>query len=96
MAKKMCEVEECDVPVVDEEFLSDAAKGAALLKIPSHTISSWGAPRHSLPVDEPDYPKSFKSMGQWKSAFLSLLSHVGLHRSLEGETDGEGRSCCGP
>lgn len=49
MNKKMQEMEECEVPVVSEDFLEDAGKGAALLKIPSHTISSWGAPRHSLP-----------------------------------------------
>lgn len=36
MGKKMQEVEECDVPVVTEDFLTDAAKGAALLKIPTH------------------------------------------------------------
>ena len=66
MNKKMCEVEDCDVPVVDEEYLDDAAKGAALLKIPTHTISSWGAARHSLPADDTDYfggGKSFKSTG---------------------------------
>ena len=66
MSKKMCEVEECEVPVVKEEYLDDAAKGAALLKIPTHTISEWGAPRHSLPADDTDYfggGKSFKSTG---------------------------------
>lgn len=65
MSKKMSEVEDCDVPVVSEKFLDDAAKGGALLKIPTHTISEWGAPRHSLPADD-DYfggGKSFKSTG---------------------------------
>ena len=52
MSKKMREVEECDVPVVKEEFLEAAAGGGALLKIPPHTISSWGAPRHSLTAEE--------------------------------------------
>ena len=66
MSKKMVEVENCEIPVVDEEFLDDAAKGAALLKIPTHTISGWGAPRHSLPADDTDYfggGKSYKSTG---------------------------------
>ena len=69
MGKKMQEVEECDVPVVVEDFLADAAKGAALLKIPTHTISSWGAPRHSLPSDEPEYGKSFRSKGEGRHPF---------------------------
>ena len=43
MSKKMCEVEECEVPVVKEDYLDDAAKGAALLKIPT-TQSANGAP----------------------------------------------------
>ena len=60
----MVEVEECEVPVVGEDYLTDAAKGGALLKIPSHTISTWGAPRHSLPVDKSELGKSFKSMGE--------------------------------
>lgn len=67
MSKKMNEVEACDVPVVSEEFLNDAVKGGALLKIPTHTISDWGAPRHSLPADDTDYfggGKSFKSTGR--------------------------------
>ena len=51
-SKKMAEVEECEVPVVDEAYLEDSRKGGALLKIPSHTISSWGAARHSLAVEE--------------------------------------------
>ena len=62
----MCEIEKYEVPVVSEAFLDDAAKGAALLKIPKHTISEWGAPRHSLPADDTDYfggGKSFKSTG---------------------------------
>ena len=66
MSKKMTEVEDAEVPVVSIDFLNDASKGAALLKIPTHTISEWGAPRHSLPADETDYfgvGKSFKSMG---------------------------------
>ena len=61
----MEEVEECDVPVVSEDYLEDAAKGAALLKIPTTTISDWGAPRHSLPASDTDPGgKSFKSMGE--------------------------------
>lgn len=83
MTKKMQEVEECDVPVVAEDFLVDAAKGAALLKIPSHTISSWGAPRHSLPTDEPDYGKSFKSKGNDNAVFcLENQSKWGRHEVL--------------
>ena len=66
MSAKMAQVEDCDVPVVSEDFLEDAEKGAALLKIPNHTISEWGAPRHSLPSDTTDFGgggKSFKSTG---------------------------------
>ena len=65
MSKKMEDVQECDVPVVSEEFLEEAGKGAALLKIPGCTISEWGAPRHSLPADGTDMDggKSFKSFG---------------------------------
>ena len=66
MSKKMQEVKECDVPVVSEDFLEEAAKGAALIKIPGSTISEWGAPRHALPVDDDDLwegGKSFKSTG---------------------------------
>ncbi|CAI8024368.1 Poly [ADP-ribose] polymerase 1 [Geodia barretti] len=64
-SKKMSEVGECEVPVVDEAYLEDARKGGALLKIPSHTISSWGAPRHSLTAEEMTDcgTGSFKSSG---------------------------------
>lgn len=62
-SQRMSEMEELEVPVVDIDYLDDAAKGGALLKIPTHTISSWGAPRHSLAVDEPDSGPSFKSKG---------------------------------
>lgn len=62
--KKMAEVEECDVPVVAEEFLEDASKGAALTKIAQHTISSWGAPRLSLPL-----PQASSSKPPKKSQF---------------------------
>ena len=49
-------VQDCDVPVVDVEFLDDAAKGEALSKILPHTISPWGAPRHALSTtEETDY-----------------------------------------
>ena len=48
----MEKVKICDVPVVDVEFLDDAAKGEALSKILPHTISSWGAPRHVLSATE--------------------------------------------
>ena len=66
MNKKMVEVKECDVPVVGVDYLESAGEGAALLKIPGCTISEWGAPRHSLPVqDESEIGlKSFKSRGQ--------------------------------
>ncbi len=64
LGKKMLEVEACDVPVVSESFLKDAAGGGALLKIPSATISDWGAPRHSLPAEDFSLgDKSFKSKG---------------------------------
>ena len=49
---KMGKVKHCDVPVVGVEFLEEAAKGGALSKIPSHTISSWGAPRQALAATE--------------------------------------------
>ena len=67
MSKKMEEVKSHDIPVVSEDYLADAAKGGALLKIPSHTISSWGAPRYSVPstTDEHDGgPVLAKSKGQ--------------------------------
>ena len=80
MSKKMAKVEEVEVPVVTEEFLEDASKGGALLKIPSHTISSWGAPRHSLaaPEDETDAPMAFKSSGtpQNLTHHLTLFNNV--------------------
>ncbi len=63
-SKRMSEVEDLEVPVVTMDYLDDAANGGALLKIPTHTISSWGAPRHSLPVDEPNVAKTFKSRGR--------------------------------
>ena len=67
MNKKMKDVQECEVPVVAEDYLEDAEKGGALLKIPAHTISSWGAPRHSLPSPAEDLTdsgsQSFKSAG---------------------------------
>ena len=66
MNKKMKAVQECEVPVVAEDYLDDAKKGAALLKISSHTISSWGAPRHSLPSpaeDLTDFGSHSKSAG---------------------------------
>ena len=75
MSKKMGEVVECEVPVVDEEYLDDAGIGAALLKIPTHTISSWGAPRHSLPStgeDMTDSGHSFKSAGNRHSVSVSV------------------------
>jgi len=68
MGKKMGIVKECDVPVVDEDYLDKAASGAALLKIPGSTISDWGAPRHSVSLDSTQgsskEEKSFKSQGQ--------------------------------
>lgn len=65
MSLKMEAVEECEVPVVSEDFLEEAKKGAALLKIPAATISDWGAPRHALPAEDFDCGgKSFKSSGQ--------------------------------
>ena len=48
----MQKVKDCDVPVVDVDFLDDAAKGEALSKILPHTISPWGAPRHALSSKE--------------------------------------------
>jgi poly [ADP-ribose] polymerase len=70
MNKKMKDVQECEVPVVAEDYLEDAEKGGALLKIPAHTISSWGAPRHSLPSPAEDLTdsgsQSFKSAGPSK------------------------------
>ena len=80
MSKKMCEVEDCDVPVVSEKYLDDAAKGGALLKIPTHTISEWGAPRHSLPADD-DYfggGKSFKSTGESSADRLFMQLAAGF------------------
>ena len=76
MSAKMREVESCDVPVVSEDFLEDAAKGAALLKIPNYTISKWGAPRHSLPTDTIDFGggKSYKSTGM--SFANCLINHI--------------------
>ena len=67
MTKKMKLVETCDVPVVSEDYLDAAPSGAALLKIPGSTISSWGAPRHSVPLDsasDAKAEKSFKSTGE--------------------------------
>lgn len=65
MGKKMVEVESCAVPVVDVQFLETASSGGALLKIPGSTISSWGAPRHSLPLDDFDKEeRKFKSTGK--------------------------------
>ena len=55
--KPMKEVERCDIPVVDVDFLEDVAKGggSALDKITPHKISPWGAPRLTLPsTDETD------------------------------------------
>ena len=49
---KMERVKHFDVPVVGVEFLQEVAKGGAMSKIPSHTISSWGAPRQSLAATE--------------------------------------------
>lgn len=96
-SKKMSEVEECEVPVVDEAYLEDAKKGGALLKIPSHTISSWGASRHSLTAEEmTDYGAgSSKSSGSllfshwlsWSSVVCRFWSH---------ETDSEGKFSCRP
>ncbi len=66
MSARMVDVSDLDIPVVSEDYLDDAAQGAALLKIPMYTISDWGAPRHSLPVDDiGPGGKSFKSHGQW-------------------------------
>ncbi len=49
--KRLWRVRDCDVPVVGEEFLKDAASGDALIKIPKHKISSWGEVRHSACLD---------------------------------------------
>ena len=49
MSKMMKEVKSHDIPVVGEDYLADVAKGGALLKIPTHTISSWDSPRESVP-----------------------------------------------
>ena len=79
MSKMMKEVKSHDIPVVGEDYLADAAKGGALLKIPSHTISSWGAPRYSVPsaTDEPDSgPALAKSKGQQMILDLMCRSDV--------------------
>ncbi len=93
----MSAIKELDVPVVSIDFLDDATKGGALLKIPTHTISPWGAPRHSLAVEQPDLGRAFKSKG---SSLLSALFGVPhsrlLHRTIEDEGDSEGGSCSGP
>lgn len=47
----MKDVEKCNVPVVDLEFLEDVGKGGnPFSKIGPHTISTWGASRLSLPT----------------------------------------------
>ena len=75
MSSRMVEVEDCDVPVVSKDYLEEAGKGAALLKIPAYTISDWGAPRHSLPSSEyTDGGKSFKSQGEWEDKKHVLIA----------------------
>ena len=67
-SKKMLDAESKNVPVVDVRFLSDAAKGEALSKIPTHTISSWGAARDAVPVREKsETKKSLKKGGLLKT-----------------------------
>lgn len=67
MSKKMADVEACDVPVVSEDYLEVASKGAALLNIPGSTISDWGAPRHALPAEDEEFFGGGKSFGRGKS-----------------------------
>ena len=71
----MAEVEEAEVPVVSDGYLEDATKGGALLKIPQHTISPWGAARTSLPANDDVIDKasgkSFKSTGGY-------IAHVSI------------------
>ena len=42
MSKKMQDAKKADIPVVSIDFLEDAEKGAAQLKIPAHNIATWG------------------------------------------------------
>ena len=92
-SKKMSEVKECDVPVVDEAYLEDAGKGGALLKIPTHTISSWGAPRHSLTAEEMTDcgSGSFKSSGTPLTTALPLACYCVCCRVRCYETYCEGK-----
>ena len=79
MNKKMQEVQDCDVPVVSEDFLDKVTKGGALIQIPSFTISDWGAPRHSLPQDDTDFyesEKSFKSKGQFETLITTCIVYT--------------------
>lgn len=72
-SKKMLDAENKNVPIVDEGFLIDASKGEALSKIPLHTISSWGAPRHTLAVQEQSgVSKAFKK-GWFKELCLQMV-----------------------
>ena len=104
MGKKMVEVEGSEVPVVAEAYLEDARKGGALLKIPSHTISSWGAPRHSLTSSAAEDEMtdcgghSFKSTGTLSSE-LSVMAAPPPPLSLSSlqcheETYSEGKLSC--
>ena len=79
MSVKMKEVESCDVPVVDEVFLENAETGGALLKIPSHTISGWGAPRHALP----SAAQELESAGVCSPTSL-VHTHTHTHQTLQG------------
>lgn len=66
--KRMQHVKDCDVPVVKEEYLKEAALGAALLKIPTFKISPWGTVRHSACLDSVgglEDESSFISSGKW-------------------------------
>eukprot|EP00118_Oscarella_pearsei_P026283 m.309715 g.309715 ORF g.309715 m.309715 type:complete len:959 (+) comp47446_c0_seq1:38-2914(+) len=44
-SKKIRDAEEADVPIVSVDFLEDAARGGALLKIPQYNLVSWGLNR---------------------------------------------------
>ena len=62
-SKSINKVMDCDVPVVDVEYLDNIDSGGALAKITSHKISSWGAPRDVLPSkEETDFGAPQKSL----------------------------------
>jgi poly [ADP-ribose] polymerase len=62
LGKRMQDAKKANIPIVSLDFLEDAVKGAAQLKIPTYSIATWGL-KKSTGTDIVDGPKNSAMQG---------------------------------